>query len=245
MHCTRTEFRLLCELAASPNKVLSREQLLDRVWGYDYFGDGRLVDVHITAPADQGRGRPGAASAHSHREGHGLQAGALGGHRRPHHGHLRAGGPPPLLQHGRACRTSPPGTSCWPSGSRRPRTRPSPTPSSCRSTLASPTNNQNTPPCWPPSTARRTPNSILVHHSETPLPVLALPQRVLHPRRAAELTSSTGDAGHPDLHLESRRATNPRSSSACPFPRSTPPTSRCSRSPTSATPCGCSDSPWS
>jgi DNA-binding response OmpR family regulator len=27
--------------------VLSREQLLDRVWGYDYFGDGRLVDVHI------------------------------------------------------------------------------------------------------------------------------------------------------------------------------------------------------
>ena len=27
--------------------MLSREQLLDRVWGYDYFGDGRLVDVHI------------------------------------------------------------------------------------------------------------------------------------------------------------------------------------------------------
>jgi len=47
VHCTRTEFRLLCELASNPNKVLSREQLLDRVWGYDYFGDGRLVDVHI------------------------------------------------------------------------------------------------------------------------------------------------------------------------------------------------------
>jgi DNA-binding response OmpR family regulator len=47
VHCTRTEFRLLCELAANPGKVLSREQLLDRVWGYDYFGDGRLVDVHI------------------------------------------------------------------------------------------------------------------------------------------------------------------------------------------------------
>ena len=31
----------------NPGKVLSREQLLDRVWGYDYFGDGRLVDVHI------------------------------------------------------------------------------------------------------------------------------------------------------------------------------------------------------
>ena len=47
IHCTRTEFRLLCELAANPGKVLSREQLLDRVWGYDYFGDGRLVDVHV------------------------------------------------------------------------------------------------------------------------------------------------------------------------------------------------------
>jgi DNA-binding response OmpR family regulator len=47
VHCTRTEFRLLCELAGNPGKVLSREQLLDRVWGYDYFGDGRLVDVHV------------------------------------------------------------------------------------------------------------------------------------------------------------------------------------------------------
>jgi len=47
VHCTRTEFRLLLELATHPGKVLSREQLLDRVWGYDYFGDGRLVDVHV------------------------------------------------------------------------------------------------------------------------------------------------------------------------------------------------------
>ena len=47
VHCTRTEFRLLVELAAHPNKVLSREQLLESVWGYDYFGDGRLVDVHV------------------------------------------------------------------------------------------------------------------------------------------------------------------------------------------------------
>ena len=44
---TRTEFRLLCELAMSPGRVLTREILLERVWGYDYFGDGRLVDVHI------------------------------------------------------------------------------------------------------------------------------------------------------------------------------------------------------
>jgi len=47
IHLTKTEFRLLCELAANPNKVLSREQLLERVWGYGYFGDGRLVDVHV------------------------------------------------------------------------------------------------------------------------------------------------------------------------------------------------------
>jgi DNA-binding response OmpR family regulator len=47
LHLTKTEFRLLCELAESPGKVLSREALLDKVWGYDYFGDGRLVDVHV------------------------------------------------------------------------------------------------------------------------------------------------------------------------------------------------------
>ncbi|MGY1717436.1 response regulator [Blastococcus sp. SYSU DS0552] len=47
LNLTRTEFRLLCELAAEPGRVLSREELLERVWGYDYFGDSRLVDVHI------------------------------------------------------------------------------------------------------------------------------------------------------------------------------------------------------
>ncbi len=47
VHLTRTEFLLLCELAANSGKVLSREQLLERVWSYDYFGDGRLVDVHV------------------------------------------------------------------------------------------------------------------------------------------------------------------------------------------------------
>ncbi|MFC3502819.1 response regulator transcription factor [Micromonospora krabiensis] len=43
---TRTEFRLLCELAEHAGKVLSRQQLLQRVWGYD-TGDERLVDVHV------------------------------------------------------------------------------------------------------------------------------------------------------------------------------------------------------
>jgi DNA-binding response OmpR family regulator len=44
---TSTEFKLLCELASEAGRVLSRESLLDRVWGYDYFGDSRLVDVHV------------------------------------------------------------------------------------------------------------------------------------------------------------------------------------------------------
>ncbi|WP_422735720.1 response regulator transcription factor [Micromonospora sp. WMMD729] len=43
---TRTEFRLLCELAEHAGRVLSRQQLLSRVWGYDN-GDERLVDVHV------------------------------------------------------------------------------------------------------------------------------------------------------------------------------------------------------
>ena len=44
---TKTEFGLLCELAQSPGRILTREVLLDKVWGYGYFGDGRLVDVHV------------------------------------------------------------------------------------------------------------------------------------------------------------------------------------------------------
>ena len=47
IHLTKTEFRLLVELATSPGRVFSREALLERVWGHDYFGDGRLVDVHV------------------------------------------------------------------------------------------------------------------------------------------------------------------------------------------------------
>ncbi len=47
VHLTKTEFKLLVELASSPGRVFSREVLLERVWGYDYFGDGRLVDVHV------------------------------------------------------------------------------------------------------------------------------------------------------------------------------------------------------
>jgi two-component system response regulator MtrA len=44
---TRTEFDLLVELARRPGQVFTRELLLDRIWGYDYLGDSRLVDVAI------------------------------------------------------------------------------------------------------------------------------------------------------------------------------------------------------
>ena len=41
------EMELLYHLASSPNRVYTRNQLLDEVWGFDYFGDTRTVDVHI------------------------------------------------------------------------------------------------------------------------------------------------------------------------------------------------------
>ncbi len=41
------ELELLYFLASSPNQVFTREQLLDRIWGYEYIGDTRTVDVHI------------------------------------------------------------------------------------------------------------------------------------------------------------------------------------------------------
>jgi len=44
---TRTEFDLLATLARHPGQVFARDALLDRVWGYDYLGDSRLVDVAI------------------------------------------------------------------------------------------------------------------------------------------------------------------------------------------------------
>jgi len=47
LQLTKTEFRLLAELALAEGGVCSREQLLERVWEYGYFGDSRIVDVHI------------------------------------------------------------------------------------------------------------------------------------------------------------------------------------------------------
>ncbi len=44
---TKTEYRLLVEFADHPGMVMSRDQLLERVWGYEYLGDSRLVDAHV------------------------------------------------------------------------------------------------------------------------------------------------------------------------------------------------------
>lgn len=44
---TKTEFRLLCALVLAGGAVVTREQLLERVWEYGYFGDTRLLDVHV------------------------------------------------------------------------------------------------------------------------------------------------------------------------------------------------------
>ena len=44
---TKTEFRLFCDFADHVGAVLSRDQLLERVWGYEYLGDSRLVDAHV------------------------------------------------------------------------------------------------------------------------------------------------------------------------------------------------------
>ena len=47
LELTATEFRLLLELARRPGQVFTREMLLERVWGYEYLGDSRLVDIAV------------------------------------------------------------------------------------------------------------------------------------------------------------------------------------------------------
>jgi two-component system alkaline phosphatase synthesis response regulator PhoP len=44
---TAIEFDLLRALAENPGIVLSREQIIEKVWGYDYYGEIRVVDVHL------------------------------------------------------------------------------------------------------------------------------------------------------------------------------------------------------
>ena len=52
------ELELLYHLASTPNRVYTRNQLLDEVWGFDYFGDSRTVDVHINRLRDRFRDVP-------------------------------------------------------------------------------------------------------------------------------------------------------------------------------------------
>jgi two-component system, OmpR family, alkaline phosphatase synthesis response regulator PhoP len=48
IHLTTKEFDLLAHLAAHPGRIFTREQLLARIWGYDYDGEARTVDVHVS-----------------------------------------------------------------------------------------------------------------------------------------------------------------------------------------------------
>jgi DNA-binding response OmpR family regulator len=60
LHLTKTEFRLLAEMAAHPGRVFARELLLERVWDYGYFGDARIVDVHIGRLRSKVESEPGS-----------------------------------------------------------------------------------------------------------------------------------------------------------------------------------------
>ena len=53
LNLTATEFRLLVQLASAAGRAMSREELLERVWGYDYMGDSRLVDMGIKRLRDK------------------------------------------------------------------------------------------------------------------------------------------------------------------------------------------------
>ncbi len=56
------ELELLYFLASSPNQVFTREQLLDNIWGYEYVGDTRTVDVHVKRLREKSRtSQPGAS----------------------------------------------------------------------------------------------------------------------------------------------------------------------------------------
>jgi len=46
---TPTEFDILALMAQAPGRVFTREVLMNKIWGYDYFGDGHIIDVHISA----------------------------------------------------------------------------------------------------------------------------------------------------------------------------------------------------
>ncbi len=59
IHLTTKEFDLLAHMAAAPGRIFTRDQLLARIWGYDYLGDGRTVDVHVSWLRGKLRGSEG------------------------------------------------------------------------------------------------------------------------------------------------------------------------------------------
>lgn len=59
IHLTTKEFDLLAHMAGAPGRIFTRDQLLARIWGYDYVGDGRTVDVHVSWLRGKLRGRSG------------------------------------------------------------------------------------------------------------------------------------------------------------------------------------------
>ncbi len=59
IHLTTKEFDLLAHMAGSPGRIFTRDQLLARIWGYDYLGDGRTVDVHVSWLRGKLRGNDG------------------------------------------------------------------------------------------------------------------------------------------------------------------------------------------
>ena len=62
VHLTTKEFDLLAHMATAPGRIFTRDQLLARIWGYDYVGDGRTVDVHVSWL----RGKLRGSSGHNH-----------------------------------------------------------------------------------------------------------------------------------------------------------------------------------
>jgi two-component system response regulator MtrA len=75
---TPTEFRLLVELGRHAGHVLSREQLLDRVWGYDYLGDSRLVDATVQRLRSKIEAEPSRPQVIETVRGFGYRAAAFG-----------------------------------------------------------------------------------------------------------------------------------------------------------------------
>jgi two-component system, OmpR family, alkaline phosphatase synthesis response regulator PhoP len=59
IHLTTKEFDLLALMAAHPERIFTRDQLLARIWGYDYAGDTRTVDVHVSWLRNKLRGAGG------------------------------------------------------------------------------------------------------------------------------------------------------------------------------------------